>query len=69
MCCLAVSSNVSAEILDKSVISRFSAKIVQGTIVEIAVTQLEEIIALIVANWDMSGKTALTEEERNPIRP
>jgi hypothetical protein len=33
-------------------------KIVQTTMVEITVTQLKEIIALIVANREMSGRTA-----------
>jgi hypothetical protein len=56
MHCLAVSSKVNKEIVDGS-ISCFSAKIVQATMVEITVTQLEEIISLIFANWHKSGKT------------
>jgi hypothetical protein len=42
---LAVSSKVNAEIVDRSVISRFSAKIVQAAIMKITVTQLEEIMS------------------------
>jgi hypothetical protein len=55
---LAVSSKVNAVIVDGWVMSCFSAKIVQATMVEITVTQLEQIIALIIANRDMSGRTA-----------
>jgi hypothetical protein len=58
MHCSAFISKVNAEIVEKSVISRFSAKIVQATLVEITLSQLEEIITLIVANQDMSGRTA-----------
>jgi hypothetical protein len=58
MHCLAVSSNVNAKIVDGSVKSCFSAKIVQATILEITLTQLEETIALTVANQEISGRTA-----------
>jgi hypothetical protein len=36
-----------------------NAKIFQATMVEITVTKLGEIIALIIANRDISGRTAL----------
>jgi hypothetical protein len=49
---------MNAEIMDGLVISHFSAKIDQVTMVEIAVTRQEEIIALFVANRDMSDRTA-----------
>jgi hypothetical protein len=39
--------------------SCFSAKIVQVTMVEITVIQLEKVIALVVANRDIPGRTAL----------
>jgi hypothetical protein len=55
---LAVSSKVNAEIVDGSVKSHFSTKIVKATMVEIKVTRLDEIIILIVGNRDMSGRTA-----------
>jgi hypothetical protein len=56
MHCSAVSSKVNEEIMDGLITSRFSAKIVQATMVEITLTQLEEIIALIVANQDFKLK-------------
>jgi hypothetical protein len=55
------------EIVDRSV--NFSVKIVQGTMVEITVTQREEIIALIVTNRDNLVRTALVEKYGNLIRP
>jgi hypothetical protein len=45
--------------VDGLVISCFSAKAVQDKIMEITITQLEEIIALIVANWEMLGRNDL----------
>jgi hypothetical protein len=59
MNCLSVSSKVSADIVGGLVISRFSANIVQATMVEITVTRLEELIALIIAIPEMSSITAL----------
>jgi hypothetical protein len=50
MHCSAVSSKVNTENVDRLVINCLSAKIVQATMVEITVTQLEEIIVVIVAN-------------------
>jgi hypothetical protein len=41
------------------VISRFTNKIVQTLMVEIAAKTLEEIIALIAANWEISDRTTL----------
>jgi hypothetical protein len=58
MHCLVVSSKVNAKNVDGSIISCFNAKIVQVTMVDIAVTRLEEIIGLIIANRDMLGRTA-----------
>jgi hypothetical protein len=52
-----VRSNVNAEILDGLFISRFNIKIVHATMVEITVTRLREIIALIVTNRDVYGTT------------
>jgi hypothetical protein len=48
--CLTVNSNVYTEIVDT---------FAQATMVEMTVTQLEEIITLIVANRDMPDRTAL----------
>jgi hypothetical protein len=50
MYCLAVRSKVNVKIVDGLVISHFSVKI---TMMDIAVTRLEEIIARIIANRDM----------------
>jgi hypothetical protein len=64
--CSALSSMVNGEFVDRSVINRFSTKIVQLSLVEITVTVLEEIIALIVVNRDMSDRTALNWRRRTP---
>jgi hypothetical protein len=58
MHCLAVSSKVNIEIVDESVISRFSVKIVQATMLEIILTRMEEMKILIVVSWYMSSRTA-----------
>jgi hypothetical protein len=54
---LAVSSKANTEIVDRSVISGFSAKIVQTKMVEMTVTRLKEIIVLIFAILQL-GRTA-----------
>jgi hypothetical protein len=52
--------------VDELVISRFSAKDVQAKTVEITVSRLEEIIALSVAKWDISGRTASNRRRKKP---
>jgi hypothetical protein len=52
--------------VDGSFISHFGTKIIPATMVEITVIQPEEIIALLVANHDVSGRTTLKQRRKKP---
>jgi hypothetical protein len=54
---LVVSVKVNAEIVDRLGTSHFSSKIVQTTMMQITVIQLQEIIALTAVRWAISSLT------------